>query len=380
MLKKIDPYAFANCTGLENVNILGNNTKQIGDNAFGFTTNLVNIKFETSSTQNPASSSWGQPESKVLYSQELSNLHNKSTKLDKYGSLNVKNGKLVSENNEIVRLKGLSLNGLQWSTRYVTPQTFENIRKNWNVDVIRIPIIPANQASWVSHEDTLKLIDNAVRYATASRLYVILDFHIIGNVEDYTQEATKLFEELAIAYKDYNNVIYEICNEPAGSTVTWSHVKNYASQVVAKIRASDTKNIIICGTPTYSQDIENIASDPLSGNNIMYAVHFYAGTHTVANAKAKMDQAISSNIAIFVSEWSTVASSGMSSVNAEESIKWLEYLKQNDISWIYWNLSNAKDDSGAIIKPEITSTYDWRDSDITDSGKWIINIFKQNTY
>src|SRR5690606_41644798 len=39
-------------------------------------------------------------------------------------------------------------------------------------------------------------------------------------------------------------------------------------------------NLIIVGTPTWSQDVDVASNDPITGySNIAYTLHFYAGTH-----------------------------------------------------------------------------------------------------
>ena len=46
------------------------------------------------------------------------------------------------------------------------------------------------------------------------------------------------------------------------------------------------------------------ANDPLPYSNIMYACHFYTGTHTQW-LRDKIDNALSKGIAVFISEWGT---------------------------------------------------------------------------
>ncbi len=48
--------------------------------------------------------------------------------------------------------------------------------------------------------------------------------------------------------------------------------------VIPVIRENDKDAVIIVGTPTWSQDVDQAAASPISGyKNIMYAFHFYAG-------------------------------------------------------------------------------------------------------
>jgi len=74
------------------------------------------------------------------------------------------------------------------------------------------------------------------------------------------------------------NIIYEIYNEP--EQVSWANViKPYSEAVINEIRSIDADNIIIVGTPTWSQDVDIAAANPLNFETIAYALHFYAATH-----------------------------------------------------------------------------------------------------
>ena len=70
-------------------------------------------------------------------------------------------------------------------------------------------------------------------------MYVIIDWHILSDNDPNTnkKEAKKFFKEMSKLYADYDNVIYEICNEPNGG-ITWQgNVKPYAQRIVERIRA-----------------------------------------------------------------------------------------------------------------------------------------------
>ena len=370
-------YAFVNCTGVKYFNILGKSKTTIEANAFGGTTSLINIRFECDESVNPSTWNWGPDPAKAIYNQDLSGKYNSYNDIVKNGRLSVLNGKLVNSSNQIVQLNGLSLTGLQWSTNYVSNQTFKYLKNNWNINLIRIPIIPKQQVGWMTYDDTLQWIDKAVQYATANGMYIILNFHVVGDPSEYTEEAETLFNDVSSAYKDNTNVIYEIFNEPAttssGTNVTWSSVKTYADSVIAKIRANDLNNVIICGTASYSTNLGDVIANPLSDNKTMYSFHFYAGTHKLGDYKNLLDNAINNKLPIFISECSTVKATGESEVAEDESKKWLSYIKDNKLSWVYWNLSNAKDDYAAIIKNDCEKTSNWEYSDLTSAGQWIYN-------
>ncbi|RHO89192.1 hypothetical protein DW049_03755 [Ruminococcus sp. AF41-9] len=50
--------------------------------------------------------------------------------------------------------------------------------------------------------------------------------------------------------------------------------------MIKTIRTYDKKNIILVGTPVWSQDVDVAADSPIKGySNLMYTFHFYAATH-----------------------------------------------------------------------------------------------------
>lgn len=113
--------------------------------------------------------------------------------------------------------------------------------------------------------------------------------------------------------KGYNNVIYEICNEPNNGT-SWKEIKSYARSVISTIRKNDKKAVIVVGTPTWSQDVDQAAADPIKGDNIMYALHFYAATHK-ADLRNKMTAAINKGLPVFVTEYGICDASGNGAID-----------------------------------------------------------------
>ena len=118
--------------------------------------------------------------------------------------------------------------------------------------------------------------------ATEEDMYVLIDWHILSdcNPETYKKEAKEFFAEMSAEYAEYNNILYEICNEPNGQT-SWEQIKAYAEEIIPVIRENDKDGIIIIGTPNWSQYVKEAAANPITGyDNIMYTLHFYAATHT----------------------------------------------------------------------------------------------------
>ena len=62
-------------------------------------------------------------------------------------------------------------------------------------------------------------------------------------------------------------------------------------------------------------------------------------------------------ISIFVSEFGVSDASGNGGVYLEEGKTWLDYLKNNNISFVNWSLAN-KDESSALLKPNVVEIND----------------------
>ena len=295
----------------------------------------------------------------------------KGTALKRHGKLHVKGTKLVDASGREVRLKGVSTHGIAWFPQYVNKKAFKTLRDKADVNLIRLAMYSDKDAGY--SRSLYKKVNEGVRYATELGMYVIIDWHILGdgNPKTNQKEAAYFFKKMAKKYKKYKNVMYEICNEPNGN-VTWSgDIKPYAQKMIKKIRKYDKDAVIIVGTPTWSQDVDEAAKNPIKGQkNIMYTLHFYAATHK-QSLRDKAQTAIDAGLPLFVTEFSICEASGNGTVDTKEGNLWIKFLNKNKISYAIWNLSN-KDEASSIIKSSCTKTYGWKKSDYSKTGKWYL--------
>lgn len=220
-------------------------------------------------------------------------------------------------------------------------------------------------------DKVIEIVDTAIKLD----MYVIIDWHILKDNDPmiYKEEAKSFFNEISSKYKNYPNVIYEICNEPNGN-VTWeNNIKPYAEEVIDVIRQNSKNSIIIVGTGTWSQDVDKAAENPIDDKGVMYAFHFYAGTHK-EDLRQRVKEALN-KIPIFVSEWGVSDASGTGGVYLEEAQRWIDFMNENNLSWANWSLSD-KDESSALLLPNAPSTK-IIDSYLSESGKYVKRIIKQ---
>lgn len=257
--------------------------------------------------------------------------------------------------------------------------------KSWGGKLIRAAMGVEVEDGYLSDpQSNMARVRAVVDAAIDNDMYVIIDWHT-HNAEDHTSDAISFFEEMARTYGNYDNVIYEIYNEPDCPTSTlacswpsrtqWSEIKSYAEQVIPRIRAIDPDNLIIVGTPFYSQDVDAAAADPISGHsNIAYTLHFYAGTHK-GDIRGKAVTALAQGIPLFVTEWGTVAANGDGAVDRAESDTWMQFLYDNNISHANWSVSD-KVEGASLLNPGANPNGGWSDSDLTESGTYVKGVIQ----
>lgn len=297
------------------------------------------------------------------------------------GRLHVKGTKLVDKKGHEVQLRGVSTHGLSWYPQYVNDKCFAQLHDKWGANVVRLAMYTEEYNGYCSGDaknrsDLKKLIKKGVRLAKKHKMYVIVDWHILsdGNPNSHKKEAKAFFREMSREFKGYNNVIYEICNEPNNGT-SWKEIKSYARSVISTIRENDKKAVIVVGTPTWSQDVDQAAADPIKGDNIMYALHFYAATHK-ADLRNKMTAAINKGLPVFVTEYGICDASGNGAIDKKEADRWVQTMDEYGVSYIAWNLSN-KQESSSIIKSSCPKVSGFKKSELSDEGKWLYNLLRK---
>lgn len=309
------------------------------------------------------------------------NLSASETPVGKHGALSVKKVSaytaptIVDKNGNAVMLRGVSTHGAQWFPQYINKDAFQSLRDEWGINTVRLAIYP-REGGYIGNEGTLdKKIEEGVEAAKSLGMYVIIDWHVLSyNPNETKSEAETFFKKYATKYKDYNNVIFEICNEPTGTN--WydgsgNDIYSYGTKITSIIRNCGSNAIILCGTNTWSQDVDDVAKKPLSDSNVMYNLHFYASTH-YDNIKDKMKRAIASGTPVFVSEFGLSEASGNGSLDASNATDWMNLMKANNISYACWSLCN-KGETASLLTTSCSKTSKWTGTDLTEAGIWLVN-------
>ena len=301
-----------------------------------------------------------------------------STPYGQHGALHVENGKLTDADGNIVQLYGMSTHGIAWFPQYINYDSFRTLRDDWNTNCIRLAMYTAEYGGYCAggdKEQLKQLVRDGVSYATELGMYVIVDWHILSDCDpnQNKDEAIAFFREMSEAFADNDNVLYEICNEPNSGT-SWDSIKSYAEEVIPVIREQKPDAVILVGTPTWSQEIDKAAASPLTFDNVMYTLHFYAGTHK-DDLRNRLETCAQNNLPVFVSEFGMCDASGNGANDFDSTTKWLDLLNKYQISFCCWNLAN-KDESSSVFKAASTALSDWTDEDFNESGRWIREYFR----
>ena len=207
--------------------------------------------------------------------------------------IKVKGNRFVDENGQTVIFHGLSIsdpgkiekNG-HWGKKH-----FEVI-KSWGANLVRIPVHPISVRQR-GIENYIKLLDDAVDWCSELGMYIIVDWHSIGNLhmemfqadmyETSKRETYYFWKKIARHYKDIPTVaFYEVFNEPTvfNGTLgkcTWNEWKIIVENIIDVIYAHDENIIPLVGGFNWAYDLRPMEFNPIARKNVAYVTHPYPG-------------------------------------------------------------------------------------------------------
>lgn len=280
-----------------------------------------------------------------------------------HGKLHVQGTQLTDEHNQPVVLNGMSFGWSCFHPRFYTAGAVKTLAKDWNCSVIRAALgVEPDNGYLKDSARSMQLITRVVDAAIKEGVYVIIDWHC-HNIK--LEEARAFFKTMANKYHGYPNIIYELFNEP--DYETWPQVKAYSIDLISTIRAIDPSNIILVGSPRWDQDVQLPAADPITGfDNLMYSMHFYAGTHKQW-LRDRTDEAIAKGLPIFISESAGMEATGDGKIDDAEWQRYIDWMTAKKLSWITWSVSD-KNESCSVLNTSAASDGNWSDKDLKESG------------
>lgn len=288
------------------------------------------------------------------------------TPVERHGQLRIEGTRVVDAQGAPVTLRGMSLFWSQWIPRYYNEATLRRLRDEWGITVIRAAMAVEHGGYLTNPEAEAAKVEAVIEAATKLGLYVIVDWHAH---QPHAEEAADYFGKLAAKYGDRANLIYESYNEPLPEHGWATVLKPYHTKVLAAIRAHDPDNIVVLGTRSWSQDVDEAAADPVAGTNIAYTLHYYAASHKQPY-RDKAQAALDRGVALFVTEYGTTQASGDESIDAAEAQIWWDWMEARGISYANWSIAD-KDEMSAIFKPGTATDGTWHEENVTTSGKLV---------
>lgn len=214
-----------------------------------------------------------------------------STLTTSLGLIRVEGNQFVDEDGEPVVFRGVAIADPDKLERqgHWSKDIFEEVA-SWGANVVRIPIHPV---AWRARgkAGSLVLLDDALRWSTDLGLYIMVDWHSIGNLEtglfqhpmyDTTkQETLEFWRTIAARYKGIPTMaFYEIFNEPTtyngqlGAT-TWAKWKAFNEEVIGVIYAHDREVISLVAGFNWAYELRSVRDDPIDAEGIGYVTHPY---------------------------------------------------------------------------------------------------------
>ena len=304
-------------------------------------------------------------------------------KVDGYGNAPV----IVDQYNKPFQLRGASTHGVQWFPQYINKGAMQALRDEWGVNLIRLACYVTQYNGYTKGGQAIidKKIEEGVAAAKELGMYVIVDWHIHEeNPHDTKSWAKDFFTKYATKYQKYGNVIFEICNEPTG--VQWytgsgNDLYTYCKEIAGIIRNCGSDALIVCGTNTWSQDVQDVKNKPLKEDgfdNILYTFHFYAATHG-EDLRNRVKQAANDGTPIFVTEFGICEASGKGRYDTANADKWIELCDSLNISYACWSFCNKEEggEKASYLKASCSKTEGgFVESDLSPVGIWLINTYR----
>ncbi len=307
-----------------------------------------------------------------------------NTPVTQNGQLKVCGTQLCNQYNKPIQLRGMSTHGIQWYGwgNCLTESSLDALAYDWDADILRISLYVQEGGYETDPVGFTNQVSRLINEATERGMYALVDWHQLnpGDPNSNLENAKRFFKDIANQHKNKNNIIYDVCNEPNGSGVTWNRIKTYADQIIPVIREIDDDAVVLVGTHGWATfgvsgegNLQDVIGNPLQFQNVMYTFHFYANSHREAYLN-RLDEA-SNRLPVFVTEFGSQEFTGDGPNDFPMTQQFIDLMQRKKISWTSWNYSDDTR-SGAAWKTGTCSGGPWTINQLKPAGSWIRNKIK----
>jgi hypothetical protein len=291
----------------------------------------------------------------------------------------VHGNKFVDERGDTILFRGVSIadpDKIEQQGRW-NRNLFVKI-KEYGATLVRLPVHPV---PWRMRtpEKFLQLLDQAVEWCTELGMYVIIDWHSIGNLEmelfqspEYVttrKETYEFWRTIALHFQGNNTVaFYELFNEPTVfhgklGRMSWSEWKKINEDIIALIRAYDDERIPLVAGLDWAYDLTPLRNEPIEAEGIGYVAHPYPHKRDKPYVpKWEEDFGFAAGrYPMVVTEFGFSKGKQGLAENGEYGKEIVQYLEGKGISWVCWIYD-------PLWKPTLIES--WDTFKLTESGEF----------
>ena len=293
--------------------------------------------------------------------------------------ISVRGNRFVDPGGNVVLFRGLSIADPDKieSQGHWSRQLFSRV-KEMGAHLVRIPVHPV---AWRERTPAqyLALLDSAVEWCTDLGMYVIIDWHSIGNLKNglfqdpmYNTSMAETFafwRTIARHFKGHNTAaFYELFNEPTLyfnqlGRMSWDEWKRTNEDLISVIRAFDREKIPLVAGFDWAYDLTPLRINPVEEEGIAYVTHPYPHKRTQPwEPKWEEDFGFAADqFPVIATEIGFTSGRGGMADNEAYGKAIVGYLEGRGISWVAW-----------VFDPEWTPSMinSWNTYALTESGEF----------
>jgi hypothetical protein len=203
----------------------------------------------------------------------------------------VQGNRFVAADGKVVVFRGVSFSDpdrLEKAGRW--DRAYFEAARSWGANVVRFPVHPQ---AWRERgpEAYLRLVDQGVRWAGELGMYVILDWHSIGDLRtgrfqrdiyNTTRAETDAFWRTVAARYGRDPVVafYELFNEPTTldsrpDRAAWEAHRKAMEEIIAVIRAQGAAGVPLVAGFDWAYDLTPVRDSPVRAEGVAYVSHPY---------------------------------------------------------------------------------------------------------
>ena len=270
------------------------------------------------------------------------------------GWLKVQGNKILNDQGLPVILKGVNiadpehLNTKANERPNVTAMSVANLATDtYFAQVVRLPILPGSSS--FPTEGFFSTINGGEKYfknhieplvnaLTAKGIYVIIDLHYISDYQNLSPQVRAFWTFMAPKFSNNTHVFYEIFNEPILPD-NWTTWKNTIAQPITDlIRTYAPNNLILIGGPYWSSHMSGAATNPVTGNNLVYIGHVYS--NQTASVWDQQYLPVLNKSPLFISEWG-FEQGGTEGGTLTYGQQFESWMRLHELSWTVWSFDTV---------------------------------------